>query len=124
MATVASMWVKVGADIRELRKGLSEGHKAAEKFAAGMSKVGTKLSLAVTAPIAAIGAVSLKTAGDFEQAMNRVQAVSGATASEFRALQAQAQQLGATTRFSSSQAADAMGFLAMAGLRVNEILGA
>lgn len=124
MATVASMWVKVGADIKDLKKNLSEGQKAAQRFADGMGSVGRQLSVAATLPILAMGAASLKTAGDFEASMNRVQAVSGATASEFRALQAQAQQLGATTRYSSSQAADAMGFLAMAGLRVNEILGA
>src|SRR5690606_15996071 len=124
MATVASMWVKVGADIKDLKKNLSEGQNAAQRFADGMGSMGRQLSVAATLPILAMGAASLKTAGDFEAAMNRVQAVSGATASEFRALQAQAQQLGATTRYSSSQAADAMGFLAMAGLRVNEILGA
>src|SRR5690606_9859101 len=124
MATVASMWVKVGADVRDLKKNLSEGERAAQRFADRMGSVGRKLSVAATLPILAMGAASLRTAGNFEQAMNRVQAVSGATASEFRALQAQAKQLGATTRYSSSQAADAMGFLAMAGLNVQQILGA
>lgn len=63
-------------------------------------------------------------AGDFETAMNQVSAVSGATAEEFAALRTQAKELGRTTQFTASQAADAMGFLAMAGFKADQIIGA
>ncbi|MFD1657002.1 phage tail tape measure protein [Streptomyces caeni] len=67
---------------------------------------------------------SLKAAGDFEKSMNQVRAVSGATGKDFQDLRNQAKQLGATTKFSASQAADGMGFLAMAGFRAKDIMSA
>jgi len=56
--------------------------------------------------------------------MNRVRGLTGASAADMAALNAQAKQLGRTTSFSASQAGDAMGFLAQAGFEANEIIGA
>ena len=50
--------------------------------------------------------------------MNQVKAVSGATADEMLRLKDLALEMGSTTKFSAKEAADAMGFLAMAGLSV------
>src|SRR5690606_25493246 len=61
--------------------------------------------------------------GDFQAGMNQVRAVSGATGDELAALETQAKELGRTTQFSASEAADGMGYLAMAGFEANEILG-
>lgn len=63
-------------------------------------------------------------AADFEQSMNRVGVLTGATDTQFKALEAQAKELGRTTQFSASQAADAMGFLGMAGFDTEQIFGA
>lgn len=107
------------------------GRTVGQDFASGLDKAGksvrdtgTKLSTWVTAPIAAIGIGIIKTAGDFQSSMNRIKAVSGATGSEFTQLRDQAKELGATTQFSASQAADAMGFLAMAGFKASDIMTA
>jgi|GEM_PF-2332604 len=59
---------------------------------------------------------------DFAQAMSTVQAITGATGAQFEQLRATAQALGATTRFSATQAADGMAFLARAGFDTNEVL--
>ena len=67
---------------------------------------------------------SIDTAANFEQAMARVKAVSGATSEEFKALSEQAEQLGRDTQFSASQAANAQEFLARAGFQTNEITAA
>ena len=56
--------------------------------------------------------------------MSRVQAISGATGSEFNKLKEQAIQLGADTAFSSSQAAEGMENLAAAGFTTSEIMDA
>jgi len=56
--------------------------------------------------------------------MNKVAAVSGATDDELTALSDKAKELGATTQFSASQAADALGFLSMAGFSANEAMEA
>ncbi|MEC2240150.1 phage tail tape measure protein [Bacillus velezensis] len=61
---------------------------------------------------------------DFEKQMSKVQAISGGSAAEIAKLREQAKELGATTVFTASQAADAQGFLAMAGFKVNDIYDA
>jgi TP901 family phage tail tape measure protein len=76
--------------------------------------------------LAAVGgiAAAVATAANFEQSMARVAAVSGASASEFQALEQAALDAGATTAFSASQAADALGYLAMAGFDAKEQVAA
>ena len=91
----------------------------------GLSKIGglavKGLSVAtgaITGTATALGGVSIaaiKAGSDFESQMSRVQAISGATGSEFNKLKEQAIQLGADTAFSSSQAAEGMENLAAAG---------
>ena len=56
--------------------------------------------------------------------MNQVKAVSGASADEMLRLKNLALEMGSTTKFSAKEAADAMGFLAMAGLSVHEVTAA
>ena len=67
---------------------------------------------------------SINTAVDFEQAMARVGAVSGATGEDFERLTQQAKELGAKTQFSASQAAASQESLARAGFKTNEIIAA
>lgn len=87
-----------------------------------MVSAGKDLTMKVTAPIAGVGATAIKIGSDFEEAMSKVAAVSGATGDELAALEEQARELGATTVFSASEAADGMTFLAMAGYDVNQIM--
>lgn len=70
--------------------------------------------LALKAPI--------NTAANFEQAMARVGAVSGATGSDFERLTEQARQLGRDTQFTATQAANSQELLARAGFRIEEIV--
>lgn len=128
---VGKLTVHLGTDLRELLSGFQRATQRVEQFSRDVSRMGEKISqigkgwsLAVTAPLAGFGALSLRSAGEFESAMNRVQALTSATADEFQALTAQALQLGRTTQFTASQAADAMGFLAMAGFKTDQVLGA
>jgi TP901 family phage tail tape measure protein len=95
-----------------------------KKVGEAAETLGKNLSVFVTAPLVAFGATAIKTAGDFEAAMNRVAGITRATGTEFTQLEALAKDLGATTQFSASQAADAMGFLAMAGFNTNQIISA
>lgn len=114
--------------LKELERQAKEAARNLEtvgrRIAGSLRSVGQSLTLYVTAPILAFGVLTTKTAADFETGMNRVIAISGATGRELEALKNQAEDLGATTQYSASQAADAMGFLAMAGFEANEILGA
>ncbi|MFJ5965537.1 phage tail tape measure protein [Bacillus sp. NPDC093026] len=89
--------------------------------AAGMAgKALTGIGVAGTVAIG--GAV--KVAADFEQAMSRVGAVANASSDEMDRLTETARHLGATTQFTDGQVAEGMQYLAMAGYKTNNIIGA
>ena len=123
-AVIGALRVTLGIDTAEFQDGVNNVQKEMKRIGGNLQAVGTKMSAAVTAPLTGLGVWTLKVAGDFEMAMNQVRAVSGATGDEFTKLRDQAKELGATTQFSSSDAAEAMGFLSMAGMKTNEILAA
>lgn len=60
----------------------------------------------------------------FEGQMKRVQAISGATKEEFKLLEKEALNLGATTSFTAKQAAQGMEYFALAGFKTQDIIGA
>ena len=70
-----------------------------------------------------LGAV-IRTNAEFGASMSKVAAISGATADELEQLRATALKMGADTAFSAAQAADALGFLAMAGFSASEAMEA
>lgn len=86
-----------------------------------IEEAGKKL-LPVTATVTALGTVLVKTAADFESAMSKVAAVSGATGSDLEALTKKAREMGSKTKFSASEAAEAMNYMAMAGWKTEDML--
>lgn len=84
---------------------------------------GKTLTTGLTVPIIGAGAAAVKTTADFDKSMSQVKAVSGATGEDFDALRNKAREMGATTKFSASDAADAMNYMAMAGWKTNDMLG-
>lgn len=60
---------------------------------------------------------------DFEASMSQVSAVSGATGSDFEKLNDKAKEMGATTKFTAAEAADAFNYMAMAGWKTEDMLG-
>lgn len=83
--------------------------------------MGQKL-LPVTGVVTGLGTAAVKTAADFDSAMSRVAAVSGATGSDFDSLRDKAREMGAKTKFSATEAADAMNYMAMAGWKTEDML--
>lgn len=88
----------------------------------GTERAGKALTAGLTVPIAAAGTAAVKTAADFEASMSQVEAVSGASGEEMRALEEKARQMGATTKFSASEAADAMNYMGMAGWKSGQMI--
>lgn len=82
-----------------------------------------KAMMPVTLAIAGLGTAAVKTAADFDTAMSQVAAVSGATGDDLDALREKAREMGAKTKFSASEAADAMNYMAMAGWKTKDMLG-
>lgn len=89
-----------------------------------MQSIGQQWSLYISAPLIAMGKAALDSAADFEQSMNVMQQVTGATTGQMDALSKQALQLGKDTVFGAGEAADAQLTLAKAGFEVQEILDA
>lgn len=82
-------------------------------------------------PIFQVGAVlgvsiglkdTIETYKDFEAAMSQVQAISGATESELTKLTDKAKEMGATTKFTAEESAEAFNYMAMAGWKTEDML--
>ena len=100
---------------RELAKLEQDIDKTVESINAKLKSIGTALSVGVTLPLTLLGKAALDTFANFEQSMQNTFSVMGASASEMEALRKKAEDMGATTRFSASQAADALYSLGSAG---------
>ena len=86
-----------------------------------VSSAGEKF-LPASAAVTALGVAAVKTDSDFDSSMSQVAAVSGATGDDFDKLRAKAHEMGAKTKFSASEAADAMNYMAMAGWKTSDML--
>ena len=103
-------------------KGTEAGGKAARESNEGYTVLkGTLANLASTAVTAAVGGIRdaasavVEIGSAFESSMSKVSALSGATGDDLAALESKARELGSSTTFSASQAADALGYMALAG---------
>lgn len=86
-------------------------------------KAGKSLTLGVTTPIIALGTYAVKTTAEFDASMSQVSAVSGAVGEDFSKLREKAREMGEQTKFSASEAAEAMNYMAMAGWKTEDMLG-
>ena len=121
MAKLGDLIVRVGADTRGLNKSLGDVKKQMRQTTGNLTQMGKSLSMSLTAPLLGLGALAVKAASDFEFSMAKVQAVSGFTAAEMDKLEAQAQELGATTSRSASDVASLQLELAKLGKTSTEI---
>ena len=114
---------------------LTEEQKRAAEGTGEFGNAGVQAIEAVGGAIAAAGITEamksiadaymecVEVAGNFEQAMSAVEAIANSNTSEMAALTAEAKELGATTKFTAQQSANAMEYMAMAGWDAQEMLG-
>ena len=88
-----------------------------------MKNVGRSMSMYVTAPIVAGFGLAAKKSIDFDDSMRKVKATSGATGGEFQQLRDKALEMGAKTKFSASESAEALNYMALAGWDTKDMLG-
>ena len=112
-----------GADkVRDAAKDVDDLGKSANSAAeGGISKVGTAAAIAGGAIVAGF-AVAVNAASEFEARLSAIKAVSGATQAEMDAVRKKALQLGADTKYSASEAAQAMEELIKAGVSVPDVM--
>ena len=121
MASLSSLNFKLTANIAPFRKGLNKAERAMDRMGRKMQQTGKNLSMKLTAPLVALGGVSFNVFKGFEAEMSKVQAVSGATAEEFKALSDNAKELGASTMFSAREVASLQTEFAKLGFTATEI---
>ena len=98
----------------------------AEKYWSGAaSKIKSAVSAGMKATGAAMiagGSAAIKVGSDFEAGMSEVQAISGASGKELESLRDKAKEMGATTKFSATQSAEALKYMAMAGWKADQMV--
>lgn len=99
---------------------IDEAGEKLQNIGSSVENVGKKF-LPVTAAVTGLGTAAVKTAADFDSEMSKVSAISGATGDDFDQLRAKAREMGAKTKFSASEAASAMEYMAMAGWKTGDI---
>lgn len=120
------------ADISNFVSGFGMASQAMEGFqkkTLGLKEIGNMagvvgkgLTTGLTLPLVGIGAASVKTAADFGAGMSKVQAISGASSKDMLKLSDMAKKMGATTKFSATQSADALSYMAMAGWKTDQMI--
>jgi len=121
---IKDLVLNIGANTKQLNKELGKTRSKFRRTFGEIQNMGKGLSVGVSAPLAAFGAMASKTFVDFEFQMAKVKAVSGATTSEFKALESQAKELGRTTMFTASEVAGLQLSLSRLGFTSTEIQGA
>jgi TP901 family phage tail tape measure protein len=104
-----------------IRADFAKTEASATRVAKSIKGVGASL-LALSAGAALGLGASVSIIADFGAAMSTVEAVTGASEAQMAALTAEARRLGATTKYSATEAAEGMIFLARAGYTANEAL--
>ncbi|MDU9261209.1 phage tail tape measure protein [Staphylococcus pseudintermedius] len=94
-----------------------------QEIGRSMQSVGRSMSLYVTAPVIAGFGAAVKKSIDFDDSMRKVKATSGATSGEFQQLRDKALEMGAKTKFSASQSAEALQYMSLAGWDTKDMLG-
>lgn len=118
------------AKIRDLQSEQDKAANSAENFGNKASQAFDALAESALASevVNALGEIKdafmdcVEGAGSFEEAMSTVEALSQANAQDMAALNAEAKELGATTKFTAKESADAMGYMAMAGWDAADML--
>jgi uncharacterized protein YfkK (UPF0435 family) len=80
-ATIGSLSVRMGIDSAAFNKGITELQRktrglerSLQRTARRMQRIGTQMSIGLTAPLAAIGVQAVRTAGDYREALAQVEA--------------------------------------------------
>lgn len=115
MATDGSLLFDTGVDNSGFEKGLKSLTGLAAKAAAG-----------ITAAFTVAASAAVKVGSSFTASMSQVSATMGITrmSEEYETLSAAAEEMGAATKFSATQAGDALNYLALAGYDANKAVSA
>lgn len=115
-----SVIIKIEGDDTDFKGKVNDLGKTAKS---GVSKLGSVVKTAavgIGGAMVAVGGYAIKVGSDFESAMSNVAAISGATGDDLQMLKDTAREMGATTQFSATEAANALSYMALAGWDANQ----
>ena len=93
---------------------IEDAGKTLEGVGSRISSVGATMMASITTPIVALGTAAVNTTADFDEQMSKVSAIAGATGKDFDDLRDKAREMGAKTKYSATEAAEAFEYMAMA----------
>lgn len=118
MAYDGSIKIDTKVDTGGFSTGVDKMKSIATKGVAALTTTFT----AVSGAIVAGGTAATHVGSDFEAAMSKVSAISGATGKDLTALTDKAKKMGASTKFSATESASALQYMAMAGWDTSDML--
>ena len=113
--------VELSADTSRFNRGMRNLERSIRRTGQNITAFGRRLTRTMLATFTGITVASLKLANDYEMAMNRVRAVTGATQLEMEGLEQTALILGRTTARSAREVAQGMEALGLAGFSTQQI---
>lgn len=121
--SLMDVFVKIGADTSGLESGISKAKGLASGLGSavgtGFKVVGAAIGAATTAAVG-FAASAVEVGKTFDASMAQVAATMGVSVSEIGELRDFAQEMGRTTAFSATEAADALNYMALAGYTAEE----
>jgi TP901 family phage tail tape measure protein len=126
------LMVVIGAKAGEFNKVMGQVQRDTRQISKAFKDVGRDLqtagkgmTAAFTVPILAVGGAAVKAYGDFEQTMTQSTAIMGDLSDDMRKqMETAAREIGKTTKFGATEAAEAFEFLALAGLSAEQSIAA
>lgn len=125
LSDMSTHFEKAETKVKSLNNQLPNTHKGMEnigKAASATMKVIATAIVALSTAMVAAGGFGIKVGMDFEEGMSSVASISGATGDELDRLTEKAKQMGADTKFSATQSAQAFEYMAMAGWKTGDML--
>lgn len=119
---VGELFASFGIKTDGLDSAISGIESKCQGIANSLSGFGKTASLTLTTPITLAAKQIYKAGSEFEAQMSKVGAISGATGADFDALTQKAIEMGSTTAFTSTEAGEALEYMAMAGWKTDQML--
>ena len=126
---IFDLFATIKLDSSEYEQGLAAAEGRANGFGSMISggfstamKVGAAAVGAASAAVTAFTKSSVDTGTAFDATMSKVAAISGATGEDFDKLREKAIEMGGSTKFSATEAGEAMSYMAMAGWKTEDMM--
>ena len=108
--------------LNQLSNKLDSLSKKMNNVSQKLGSAGSAITASITTPIALAGSSIVKFGSEFSTSMSEVKALSGATGEDFKKLESKAREMGKATSFTAKEAADGLGYMALAGWNTREML--